>query len=225
MGNIGAVYLTLNLVPDAWAEFQQASIRSHIGSSAPIISLSRIRTDFGFNVLQDAPPSLSNIQRQLLRGARLLNTAYVAVLEDDTLYPREHFELRPDSGHFGYNMTRWGLFTWGEPTYFWRNRALNSTLIVERELLIEALEERFRVWPYGMPDTLVGEIGRPAIDRVLNVTPRRAQSLWSTVGVVQFSHPASADPLSRSQRKRMSHVRAFDIPYWGRAEDLVKRFV
>ena len=220
MESLTLLYLTLNLVPPAWVAYQTSLL-----PRLPVVSLSRVPMDFGLNVLQDAPPGLENLQRQMLRGATLAETTYVAIVEDDTLYPPDHFRLRPTTDDaFGYNMTLWGLLTWGEPTYYWRNRMLNSTLIAPRALLIEALEERFAAYPAGIPESWIGEVGRPGIEKRLGVTPRKAELLWSLDPVVQFAHAHAHDALSRSHRKRRSAIRAFDIPYWGRADALVQRF-
>jgi hypothetical protein len=83
----------------------------------------------------------------MLRATRLVKTPYIAIAEDDTLYNEEHFSYRPKDNEFAYNMTHWSLFTWGDPTYHWRNRRGNYSMIAPTKLLLEALEERFEKWP------------------------------------------------------------------------------
>jgi HJR/Mrr/RecB family endonuclease len=61
----------------------------------PVISISREPMDFGTNLIQEETKDKSNIFRQVLRGAKLAQTEYIAIAEDDTLYPPEHFKLRP----------------------------------------------------------------------------------------------------------------------------------
>jgi hypothetical protein len=179
----------------------------------------------GINILQTEPESSSNIYWQMLKGARLAKTPYIAIAEDDVLYCPEHFnKFRPQMDEFGYNMTRWSLYTFGEPVYSWRHRIGNFSLIAPRELLIEALEERFAKYPNGTPIKHTGEVGKPRTDKILGLTPRKLVEFWTTTPIIQFSHDFGTEPIQRNHRKRMAMVRAYDIPLWGRSEELVKKF-
>jgi hypothetical protein len=117
----------------------------------------------GINIIQTEPESSSNIYWQLLKGAKLATTKYIAVAEDDTLYSKEHFAFRPPDNCFAYNLTRWTTYTWGEPIYSLKNFIkTNAVLIAPRESVIEALEERFAKYPHDMeniPLGMCGEIG------------------------------------------------------------------
>lgn len=218
------IMLTANRVPKKWAAYHKEKLIGAAGSS-PIITISRKPLDWGINLLDTEPYTISNIYFQLLRGAKEATTDYIAVAEDDTLYPREHFEYRPPSDTFAYNMNRFGLFSWGKPTYFWKDRISNSTLIAPRKLTIDALEERFKKYPNGTPGGFTGELGRANIEDKLGV--KRRKSIWfsTEISVVRIDHELGIDRLSRTHRKGMGILRAYDIPYWGKAEDLVKKFV
>ena len=141
--NITAIFLTQNEVPKKWMEFHNKTLLESLNGT-PLITMSRKPMNLGINILQDKPKSLSNIYWQLLRGAKIATTDYIAVVEDDTLYPHEHFLQRPSRNKIGYNMNHWSLFTWGEPIYSWRNRRGNYSMLSYRKLVIEALEERFK---------------------------------------------------------------------------------
>src|SRR5687767_7918303 len=97
----------------------------------------------------DVPRSQAQIYRQVLDGAKRADTKYIACCEDDVLYSPEHFKFRPKAGHWGYNMNAWSLYTWGEPMFSYKapggRKNLNG-LICERQLLIDHLEERFKLW-------------------------------------------------------------------------------
>jgi len=216
------IMLTANRVPKGWAAFHKQKLLEAAGTS-PIITISREPLDWGINLLDTQEYTPSNIYFQLLRGAKEAKTDFVAVAEDDTLYPKEHFEYRPPQDCVAYNMNRFGLFTWGRPTYFWKDRISNSTLIAPRALIIEALEERFAKHPNGLPH--VGEIGRGNIEDMIGVTKRKAVWFSTEISVVRIDHELGIDRLARTHRKGMGILRSFDIPYWGRAEDLVKKFV
>ena len=227
--DITAIFLTQNEVPEKWAEFHKKCLLEAL-DGAPLIIMSRKPMDWGnVNVLQDKPKSLSNIYRQLLRGAYIAQTDYIAVVEDDTLYPREHFLQLPPKDKIGYNMNHWSLFTWitehhTKPTYSWRNRRGNYSMLSYRKLVIEALEERFAKYPDGTPDRITGEIGRPMVEHNMGITVRPVHEFETTVSIINFNHASASDDLQRRQRKSLGEIQAFDIPFWGKASELVLRF-
>jgi hypothetical protein len=218
MADLTIIYLTASLIPDKFAQYQREVLKEAAGNY-PIISLSRQPLNFGLNVLQVGEKSLDTIYREMLRGAKMATTPYVAVAEDDTFYPKEHFSFfRPDKDTFAYNQNRFALFTWGQPTYNWRNRKTNATLIAPRELLIEALEERFKKWPNGIPEKLVGELGRPVVEKNLGVTLRKSIEVFSDVSVIQINHDHGSDDRVIRHRKALGPIRAYDIPPPGKTQ-------
>lgn len=223
--NITIILLTANKVPKKWAQFHKQKLLEAAGGS-PLITISREPLDWGKNILQDEPYGISNIYFQLLKGARIAETEYIGVAEDDILYPKEHFEFRPSLDTFAYNMNRFNVFTWSrKPTYFWKNRMGNSTLIAPRKLTIEALEERFNKYPNGTPPSFTGELGRSNIEDKLGVTRRKSAWFQTEISIIKIDHEHGIDRLARTHRKGMGILRAYDIPYWGKAEDIVKQFV
>jgi hypothetical protein len=211
MNDLTLLFITAGEIPKGWAKFHAEQLAK---LPYPMITL-RDEEKMGYEM----------IYKRLLEGCKLATTPYVAVIEDDVLYPPEHFTHRPPLDTFSYNQHRWALFTWGVPTYNWRNRKSNCTLIAPRELAIEALEERFAKWPQGIPKEWCGELGRSNVDRWLKVTPRKSVEWYSKVGVIQFNHDGATDERAKAHWKALGPVRAFDIPYWGKAEDLVKNFI
>jgi len=163
------------------------------------------------------------IYKRMLEGAKQATTPFVAVIEDDVLYPPEHFHYRPEMDTFAYNQHRFALFTWdGGEMYSWRNRKSNCSLIAPRELLIEALEERFEKhgdnWPW------VGELGRERVENKLKVTHRKSVEWHSKVAVVQINHDDASEDRQQRHRKEHGPIRAFDIPVWGKSSELIKRY-
>lgn len=223
--DITIIMLTANRVPRGWAQFHKEKLLEAAGDN-PIITISREPLDWGINLLDSEPYKISNIYFQLLRGAKHAETEFIAVAEDDTLYPKEHFEFRPPPDTFSYNQNRFGVFRWSRrPTYFWKDRISNSTLVAPRKFAIEALEERFAKFPSGTPSYFTGELGRPNIEDKLGVTRRKSAWFATETSVVRIDHELGIDRLSRTHRKGMGILRAYDIPYWGKAEDIIKRFV
>jgi len=224
MSDITIIFMTNNELPESWANYHKQVLLDAAGDS-PIISVSRKPMDLGMNIIQTEPKSPSNIYWQLLRAAKLAKTKYIAQAEDDTLYSKEHFEFRPKKHKVAYNMNHWSLFTWGEPTYNWRNRRGNYSMIGEREFIIECLEERFAKYPNGTPDKITGEIGRDMVEHNMGITVRKAEEFFTTISIINFNHDVHAmDETQRNHRKRMGLIRAYEIPHWGRSEELVKHF-
>ncbi len=223
--DITIIMLTASRVPKKWAAFhKQKLIEAADGS--PIITISREPLDWGQNILDTQGYTISNIYFQLLQGAKAATTEFIAVAEDDTLYPKEHFQFRPPEDSFAYNQNRFGVFRWSKtPTYFWKDRMSNSTLIAPRKLAIEALEERFAKYPQGTPGGLTGELGRSNIEDKLGVKRQKAIWFQTEISVVRVDHELGIDRLSQSHRKGMGILRAYDIPYWGKASDIVEKFV
>lgn len=223
MKDLTVIYLTLNKLPDEWMKFQQETLLKSVGDTK-IISVSRNPIDLGTNILQTEEPSASNVYRQMLRVCKMTDTKYIGMAEDDTLYVEEHFRHRPKENVFAYNLCHWSIFTWGTPTYSWRNRRVNYSLIAQRESIIEALEERFEKYPDGTPEKHTGEIGRNMLERNLDLKQRHAVDFYTYCPIININHELGLDKVATSHRKRLGNLRAFDIPYWGKAKDLIKKF-
>lgn len=224
MHDITAIYLTANLIPENFANYQRKILGESL-NGAPIVSVSRKPIKLGTNLQDNGPKSTDNIYRQMLRAAKTASTKYVAITEDDTLYHEDHFTFyRPPDDTFAYNQNRLALFMWGKPQFNWRNRKSNASLIAPRELLIESLEERFAKWPEAIPEKIVGELGRARVERNLGVTPRKSIEVFSEISIIQFNHDRASEHAQRAHRKRPGPIKAYDLYYWGKAQDLAKKF-
>lgn len=210
------IFLTVNKVPKHWADYQKSILLEAVGN-APIITISKEPVDWGTNLIQSEEPSVNNIYRQILRGAKLATTPYIAIAEDDTLYHADHFKFRPPLDTYGYDMHRWGLFTWGKPTFYYKDRISNAAMIAPRELVIKSLEERFEKYP----NTQIGELGK---EKGTTLNRRNTVGYWPDTGMIFFSHINSLDPTEQHKSKKMGTVQAYEIPYWGRAEQLVQNW-
>lgn len=216
------IYLTANEVPDNWAAFQMMTLYE-AAKGSPIISMSRKPIRFGENHIDTQEKSIFNIYLQMLGGARYATTPFVAIAEDDVLYTKEHFEFRPKEDEFAYDMNRLGLFTWRkDPVYFWKNRVSNSMLIAPRTLMIEALEERF---DSPMAFKIHGELGRNNIESKMGVKLRKKVEYFSETSSIRFDHDFGYDHAARYHRKKEGPIQAYDIPGWGKASELIKKFV
>ena len=213
MADLSILYLTLNRLPNRFAAFQYSTLLKAT-KDFPILTISR-KLMPGWNILDTEEPGYINIYRQMLRGAKLCETEYVAVAEDDCLYHADHFTFhRPEI--FAYDQSRYALFTWDEPMYHWRNRYSNSTLIARRDALIETLEKRFEKWGDAWPS--VGEVGRKRVDKALGLPHIPAEEVYCNVATIQMNHVFANEERQRRKRKSYGVHRAYDIYYWGKAK-------
>lgn len=225
LNDLTILLITANKLTPTWAEFHKQRLLD-AADGLPIIVISRQPVNWGRkNLIDTEPAGISNIYFQMLRGAKEATTPFIGIAEDDTLYPAEHFKHRPNEDTFAYNLNRFNVFAWRPKTYFWKDRFSNSTLIAPRQLMIEALEERFTKHPNGTPVGLTGELGRPNIEDKLGVSHRKAVWFETETSIVRIDHEKGIDRLSQTHRKGMGILRAHDIPHWGKAEDIIKKFV
>lgn len=199
----------------------------------PIISVSQKPMDLGENIcLGDIGRSHRNIYHQILEGCKAAKTAYVAMAEDDILYSYEHFHTYvPKHNVFAYDMQKLSLFTWTKPPMysFRTKRMVVNHLIAKRDMLIEAMEERFARIPelkkMGWTDETInskwGDPGR--YENLLGITPRECEEFYSGCPSIVFTHPkAYGYQFNHGSRKRLGDIRMYDIPYWGKASDVLK---
>lgn len=222
MSDLTIIFITANLMPPIWTEYQ-ARVLTESGNGFPIITISRKPTSIGLNLIDDHEKSYWNIYRQMLRGAQIATTPYIAMAEDDTLYTREHFtEYRPALDAVSYNRSRWSLFSWEErPIFCLRQRISNCSLIASREYLVESLSERMEKYPDRGPEKWAGEVGRKNIEKALGVTVRKCEEWYGSNPIVQLNHLWGTDERQQTAWKKHGQIKAIEIPYWGKARDIV----
>lgn len=218
--DLAIIYITANMIPESFANSARAELVK-AAEGAPIISVHQ-KTGFRFGDLSihaiGIERSQKSIYHQVLMGAKKAETPYVAIAEDDVLYSPEHFKFRPKHEHWGYNMNSWNIYTWGKPMFSYKapggRRNLNG-LICERWMLIEHLEERFKLWPGEVDINIFGEPGK--YDNQLGTTPYPSQDFYTNPPNIVFSHQANLQFKGLGTRKALGQIRATSIPYWGRA--------
>jgi len=220
MNDLTVIMLTANKVPEGWAKYHRQALTDAIGDT-PIITISAKPLDWGLNLIQ-TDYSIPNLYRQILRGATTAETPYIAIAEDDTLYPPCHFTFRPEPKCFAYNHHRWQIMTWKKrAAYFLRDACANGTMIAPRQLVIDALSRRFE----HSPD-LIGWMSKELGDKhSVGIDGGTAQRFHSAEGVVAFCHDYSIDVLNQTHRKAQRPIQAFVIPLWGDAQDVRAKFV
>lgn len=220
--DLTVIMMTPNKVPDRWAAYQKETLLEAIGDT-PLIIVSNKPMDWGTHNLIQTEYSLTNIFIQMLRAAKLANTPYVAIADDDTVYPKEHFDFRPPLDTFAYNFNRWHIFTWRSRRrayYFYKPRPGNGLMIAPRELLIKVIEARFaRLKRFighrtELFSALAAELGTHGEGQITE--------FFTYVPVLSCYHTVSIDSFNQHRSKRPWPVQAFDLPGWGPA-DIFKR--
>lgn len=141
------LYYTANRIPEATA----TKIRHHLLQTTqgqyPIVSVSQQPISFGYNICAgEIGQSNYNCYKQILTGAKMVKTQYLACCEDDTLYTPAHFTHRPSHEHaFTYNTHTWFAGT----KLFWRQKDMSCMgfHICPTKLLITTLTPRFALYP------------------------------------------------------------------------------
>jgi len=222
------VYYTANVIDDYFAANTRKQLLKAIGD-LPLITVSKKPIDFGQNIVVNTPRSHVSIYRDALTGVKAATTKYVAMAEDDVLYSPEHFKRRPNPGKFAYNLCTWAIFTWQDPPMFTTKASgrinLNS-LICERELFIEAMEERFAKFPDDskINTNVWAEPGKYEGPGHLGVTEREKEIFYANPPNIVFSHQTELSFAGLGTRKRIGEFRAIEIPYWGTASDIIKTY-
>ena len=237
--NLSIVYYTSNFLDSTnpyFLENTKQQLLKAIGDF-PLVIVSQLPTLFGHNSTNVCVGSIGrshlNLYRQILEGCKAAKTKYVALAEDDILYSWEHFHSRlPSPDTFLYDMNKVSLFTWTKPPVFSfrTNRKVVNQLIADREMLIEALEERFakvkkRMDAGESEDHVIQYWGDPGrYEDYLGVTVRKCEEFYCTNPSIVFSHEYAFGYLSRGTRKLLGDLRIVELAQWGRADDMLKLF-
>ena len=228
MSDLTVVYITANKIPEYFANNMIKQLITAI-DGLPLVSVSKKPIDMGYlkkSVISNNPISHLSIYRDALAGVKQAETKYIMIAEDDVLYSPEHFKHRPkNSGFFAYNIACWSIYTWSKPPiYSYTGRRNLGQLICERDLFIEAMEERFAKYPdESKVDIRVwGEPGK--YERQLGVTIRDNEIFYTDPSNVMFSHDDGLSDKTLGHKKRLAPIRAFDIPYWNKASDIMKLY-
>lgn len=224
MNDLTVIYLTANVISDTFMGNTLMYLHKAIGDT-PIISVSKKPMGLGENICFNTPRSHINIYREALAGAKAAKTKYIAIVEDDTLYTPEHFKYRPLPETFAYNVGCWSIYTWVKPAIFsYKGRRNHNGLICERDLYIDTLEERFKAYPIDEEVDLSkwAEPGRYELN--LHLPQRKTETFHTVPPNIMFTHETGSSHGNLGYRKKLGNLRANEIPYWGRAEDIIRLY-
>ncbi len=228
MNDLTIIYYTANFISDKFMKNIQKQLLTASGD-LPIISVSQKPMNFGRNIcVGNIGRTHINIWREAYIGAKEAKTKYIALAEDDVLYSPGCFTRHtPTPGVFAYNQNVWRLYTWVKPAIFSYLDFINmNSLVCERDLFVEAMEERFAKWPDDSKINLSdwGEPGKYEGKGHLEVTERKIEEFYSPISNIAFSHQTALSFLHLGKRKKLGYLRSFEVPYWGHAEEILKLY-
>jgi len=224
--DLTVVYYTSNYISEHFFKHTMDALLNSIGD-LPLITVSQKPMDIGENIcVGNIGRSHLNIYRQILWGAKAARTRYVALAEDDILYPASHFDLRPSSDEiFNYDVNKWSLYTWHKPPIFSRlDNTVVHQLISNRDYLVDDMEERFRLWPDESKLNLSHWKDPGRRENRLGMVERKIERSWAKEPTIAFSHEDAFGYLSRGKNKGHGQERADHLEPWGSAQDVLKMY-
>lgn len=218
--SITILFYTCNRIDETFAN----NVRSYLLETSwgiPIVSVSHKPIDFGENIcVEGLEPSIYNVYKQILIGAKAAKTDYLACCEDDCLYTPEHFEHRPPIDAFYYNTNRWRVHN---DSFLFKHRREATAAgmwncIAPIELMVKTLEARFEKYPVKGSQIGWGEPGR--YERKLGLPPVKSLAFKTEIPNITFSHETS---LGGVRRVGPEDIKKPELPYWGNAKELRER--
>lgn len=216
-GDITVILLTLNKTPKHWNEFYKKNLLEAMGD-IPLIIVSKEPMDWKrantSYILQEEPGEsqrerIHNIYTQLFKAVKMAKTTYIATVDDDCLYPSEHFiSFRPPKDKFAYNYCRWSINEWlrDVPFYYHSPHPDNPMFIAPRQKLIDCMEN-------------VEYFDGPATHFMLDCV-----SFYTIEPILCFHHTRGLAGELIKRWKRPWPVRALSLPKWGMASDIIKEW-
>ena len=239
------LYLTDNTLEPEIMELCQRVLLREAGD-IPIVSVSQKPIDLGHNIcVGEIGRSWLSLYRQIHAGLEAVETDNVVIVEHDCLYTFDHLSYKiSDPGVFHYNANHW-LVNWhgNHPEFegmysYWARRTALSQLVCAKALLLESTREvlglidnglnvaqglRF----YGEPGVkskqfeiayVEASSGRSTqLQAYLKdyVTKYTSKFFRTEIPNLDIRHSSNF-----SGPKRGKH-RCYEIPYWGRFEDVI----
>jgi hypothetical protein len=206
------IYYTSNRENEAFEGRIRRSIR-HASKGLPIISVSQKPIDFGTNIcVGDVGTSGHNAWRQFQMGVLKAKTKYICPAEADTIYPKEYFSFVPPRDDTYYLAPLYVCFCQrGYGKYFaWKPRGSESSMVVNRELLLGRLEKMFEgrgMWG-------------PTEDFMWLLDKQRRTRFNIPIPVVTFK----TDENMHRKTPHKVDDRTKDLPGYGNVRDLIRRY-
>lgn len=242
------IYFTENrLAEPLFTACQKLLIKAANGRQ--IISVSHKPMELGKNIcIGNQKPSWLTLYKQVLIGAKVATTKYVAMAEHDCIYTDEHYSFMPPLDDTFYYNEHHYLVQYAEKSHpelkgmyskYWKQRLALSQMICNRELLVETLNERLAL--LDRDRKLVRQIvfaGEPGLSKLRIEKARR----WAESGRPVYLKQYLQDQLDKEKYgtfktevpnldirhdgnftgPKRGKKRTYDVHPWGRFEDLIR---
>lgn len=209
------IYYTSNRERDDFEERIKTKLLENCGD-LPIISISHKPIDLGKNIcVGDVGVSGFNMFRQVQIACEHATTKFVISAEADCLYPPDYFSFLPERDDICYRDSNLYVLRY-KYKYFGKKTGATHAQIVGREYYLKILNELFR----DEDDWCVEQKNFPK--------ERRGQEdVFDYVEPYKTENPVVQIKTSRSMRWHTSCGRTpiYEIPYWGKSEDLLKEYL
>jgi hypothetical protein len=213
--NLTLIYYTANICEPVLAQKVRENILKV--TNAPVISVSQEPIDFGENVcVGKVGMSSYNIRKQILIGAMHASTDYVALVEDDTLYPPDHFDVlnckRDDK--ICYNRKVFVLSAFNK-NLARKGSLYTGAIIANKYFLINVLKDMIKGRRGWVDDPNHSHPTRrlklPTFRSYGHATFKQRGSL------ITVDHASSMHPTMHNVRRDID-----ELPIWGNARELLK---
>jgi len=240
------IFCTENLCPEPLF----TAVLNHLKENAkcPIVSVSHKPIDLGKNIcVGEHKRSWLMLYRQLLLGCKTAETKYIGIAEHDCFYSDEHLGfIPPTDDKFYYNENIW-LVCYdhekhpdkiGMYSRFYRERLALSQMVCNRELYIDALEKRLDLIDVNrravkdidhFTEPGVSKLSQKLIDRASSGSSAYLKGLLpSFIELEKYKTFKTKIPNLDVRHggnftgPRRGRHRTYEVPYWGKFEDLIK---
>jgi hypothetical protein len=217
---ITVLYYTANREQPKFEEKIIANLLEKCGD-LPIISVSQKPIFLGKNIcVGDVGFASYNEWRQILIGARLVKTPYIAFAESDFLYPREYFTfVPPKKGLYRYDNIRI-VYKDARTAGSYRKKIYSEgAQIADRDLIIRVFEQFFEGKPMWIKQndttSVYGEIEE-------NMPPFEFFS--GDIACVSFKTENGLNKYTGTLNGSGQGNRKITLPYWGHVNTLRAKF-
>ena len=214
MPNTTLLYYTANRIDESFMWKVIERLRTS-ASGLPIVSVSQVPMDLGRNIcIGNIGHSLQNVYKQVYKGLEVIDTPYVALVEDDCLYVPDHFRYKPN--RIAYNLNRWQLHGDSDQiVYSYRKKPVLSQCIAPTAVLRQCLANRMKL--AEVPKELSGEPGLFEAQLGLPIFPYEVfETHEPNVVICHRKNTSGRKYLGKDDKPRS------ELKPWGKAEELLK---
>lgn len=206
MDDLTVIYFTSNREDPRFERKIQETLMEGI-STLPLVSVSQKPIKFGENIcVGDIGASPENILKQILIGANEAKTKFVALTEDDFLFPPDYFKFRPQDNETFYYPEEVYLIWQGHAT-FWRKHLRELLSITNRKHMIKTITAMIENMP----------------SHISNRVKRLTNQAWfkTSAPVVTFKTKRGLHWRSSFSKNNFKK----ELPYWGTGKDLMGKYL